>query len=107
MRPAPQRQATKTLQLDHCIKLANHLPAQGKVWMGGRAVEGTGLENRRGSDVSVGSNPTPSASAVCLGAGTHSTRLEYAKGDWAHTTIDPVHVCTRRVSRCLHVYCRN
>ena len=25
------------------------------------------------------------------------TRLEYAKGDWAHTTIDPVHVCTRRV----------
>ena len=29
--------------------------------MGGRAVEGTGLENRRGSDVTVGSNPTPSA----------------------------------------------
>jgi hypothetical protein len=30
-------------------------------WRGGRVVEGTGLENRRGGDVSVGSNPTPSA----------------------------------------------
>ncbi len=29
--------------------------------MGGRAVEGTGLENRRGGNSSVGSNPTPSA----------------------------------------------
>jgi hypothetical protein len=28
---------------------------------GGRAVEGTGLENRRGRKVTVGSNPTPSA----------------------------------------------
>jgi hypothetical protein len=30
-------------------------------WMGGRAVEGTGLENRRARKGSVGSNPTPSA----------------------------------------------
>ena len=29
--------------------------------MGGRAVEGTGLENRRGCKLLVGSNPTPSA----------------------------------------------
>ena len=30
-------------------------------WMGGRAVEGTGLENRQTGDRLVGSNPTPSA----------------------------------------------
>src|SRR6266542_3587652 len=30
--------------------------------MGGRAVEGTGLENRQGRKSLVGSNPTPSAS---------------------------------------------
>ena len=29
--------------------------------MGGRAVEGTGLENRQGRKSLVGSNPTPSA----------------------------------------------
>lgn len=29
--------------------------------MGGRAVEGTGLENRQGCKLFVGSNPTPSA----------------------------------------------
>ena len=29
--------------------------------MGGRAVEGTGLENRRARERLVGSNPTPSA----------------------------------------------
>ena len=29
--------------------------------MGGRAVEGTGLENRQGLALLVGSNPTPSA----------------------------------------------
>lgn len=34
-------------------------------WMGGRAVEGTGLENRRTGDRTVGSNPTPSAT-LCL-----------------------------------------
>ncbi len=30
--------------------------------MGVRAVEGTGLENRRAGNCTVGSNPTPSAS---------------------------------------------
>ena len=30
--------------------------------MGGRVVDGTGLENRHGGNVIVGSNPTPSAS---------------------------------------------
>ena len=32
-----------------------------RTWMGGRAVEGTGLENRQGFTLLVGSNPTPSA----------------------------------------------
>ena len=32
--------------------------------MGGRAVEGTGLENRQAGDRLVGSNPTPSASLI-------------------------------------------
>src|SRR6266545_3207645 len=36
--------------------------------MGGRAVEGTGLENRQGRKSLVGSNPTPSAS-LTLGDG--------------------------------------
>ena len=31
-------------------------------WMGGRVVEGTGLENRQAGNRLVGSNPTPSAS---------------------------------------------
>ena len=31
--------------------------------MGGRAVEGTGLENRQAGDRLVGSNPTPSATS--------------------------------------------
>ena len=30
-------------------------------WMGGRVVEGTGLENQQGCKLLVGSNPTPSA----------------------------------------------
>lgn len=32
--------------------------------MGGRVVDGTGLENRHGGNVIVGSNPTPSASLL-------------------------------------------
>jgi glycosyltransferase involved in cell wall biosynthesis len=36
--------------------------------MGGRAVEGTGLENRRGCKLLVGSNPTPSAIPSAPGA---------------------------------------
>ena len=31
------------------------------LWMGGRAVEGSSLENWRGGNLTVGSNPTPSA----------------------------------------------
>ena len=40
--------------------------------MGGRAVEGTGLENRQAGDRLVGSNPTPSAIFLhpCKGQGT-------------------------------------
>src|SRR5438105_1194597 len=38
--------------------------------MGGRAVEGTGLENRQGCKPLVGSNPTPSASKVWWAATT-------------------------------------
>src|SRR5262245_53336655 len=33
-------------------------------WMGGRAVEGSGLENRQGCKPLMGSNPTPSAKAM-------------------------------------------
>ena len=35
-------------------------------WMGGRVVEGSGLENRRACKRTVGSNPTPSASTSLL-----------------------------------------
>ena len=35
--------------------------------MGGRVVEGSGLENRRGCKLSVGSNPTPSATLRPVG----------------------------------------
>jgi hypothetical protein len=34
--------------------------------MGGRAVEGTGLENRQGRKLLVGSNPTPSARCATI-----------------------------------------
>ena len=36
-------------------------PTQFTLWRGGRVVEGSGLENRRGFTPSVGSNPTLSA----------------------------------------------
>jgi hypothetical protein len=42
---------------------------------GGRAVEGTGLENRRGRKVTVGSNPTPSANDQ-TGAVRHGTKCQ-------------------------------
>ena len=38
-------------------------------WMGARAVEGTGLENRQGFTLLVGSNPTPSAMLLNPAAG--------------------------------------
>ena len=38
-------------------------------WMGGRVVEGTGLENRQAGDRLVGSNPTPSATLRPAGFG--------------------------------------
>ena len=42
------------------------------IWMGGRAVEGTGLENRQGLALLVGSNPTPSATLEGTApSGTH------------------------------------
>jgi hypothetical protein len=40
-------------------------PLRNQAWRGGRAVEGTGLENRRGREITVGSNPTPSATGGC------------------------------------------
>ena len=49
--------------------------------MGGRAVEGTGLENRQGGNSFVGSNPTPSAiSKKCLVLGLGKTGK--AACDW-------------------------
>ena len=41
------------------IRFGNH--RRDSVWMGGRVVEGTGLENQQGCKLFVGSNPTPSA----------------------------------------------
>ena len=38
----------------------------GRKRMGGRVVEGTGLENRQGRKSFVGSNPTPSAKFMFL-----------------------------------------
>jgi hypothetical protein len=43
-------------------------------WMGGRAVEGTGLENRQGRKFLVGSNPTPSAILSLLAAPANEVR---------------------------------
>ena len=37
--------------------------------MGARVVEGTGLENRQGLTLLVGSNPTPSANFFFIGIG--------------------------------------
>ena len=41
--------------------------------MGGRVVEGTGLENRQARKGLVGSNPTPSA--ICLSAAAGITAI--------------------------------
>ena len=43
-------------------------------WKGGRAVDGTGLENRNTLTGIVGSNPTPSARWVCSG---HMVRIKF------------------------------
>ena len=40
--------------------------AESRLRMGGRVVEGSGLENRQGCKLLVGSNPTPSASLVAM-----------------------------------------
>ena len=71
---AGAKRAPPAAPLDLAPGLVQFLPRTGRrgckarpkrlismVRMGGRVVEGTGLENRRGGDVSVGSNPTPSA----------------------------------------------
>ena len=39
----------------------------GPAWMGGRVVEGSGLENRQAGNRLVGSNPTPSAKLMLPG----------------------------------------
>ena len=51
-------------------------------WMGGRAVEGTGLENRQAFARLVGSNPTPSATfSLRLRAADHASGLTQGKED--------------------------
>ena len=71
--------------------------------MGGRAVEGTGLENRQARERFVGSNPTPSATInrACrkkrsLGQASDfssaSRRGETQGGIWQDNPIPP---CTR------------
>ena len=74
---AGAKRAPPAAPLDLAPGLVQFLPRTGRrgckagpkrlismVRMGGRVVEGTGLENRRGGDVSVGSNPTPSATTA-------------------------------------------
>ena len=48
--------------------------------MGGRAVEGTGLENRQGRKSFVGSNPTPSASCPQADFNEHRVAAVHRKG---------------------------
>ena len=57
--------------------------------MGGRAVEGTGLENRQGGDSFVGSNPTPSATFFFLHlqinkSGINTALFVYTLISWLH-----------------------
>jgi hypothetical protein len=47
--------------------------------MGGRAVEGTGLENRQGRKLLVGSNPTPSAIPLFLTVSDRAALDQQAK----------------------------
>jgi hypothetical protein len=52
-------------------------------WMGGRAVEGTGLENRQGRKFLVGSNPTPSATFLPAAVRAHpEKRAEPLEEPW-------------------------
>ena len=44
--------------------VCTHDAISAAAWMGGRVVEGTGLENRQAGDRLVGSNPTPSATLL-------------------------------------------
>ena len=53
-----QKIKPQTLDADRIHRYLANIPR----WMGGRAVEGTGLENRQTGNRLVGSNPTPSAS---------------------------------------------
>lgn len=63
------------------IRAAHHSDLR----MGGRVVEGTGLENRQAGDRLVGSNPTPSAIAL-LG---QQSIFSYNNG--LETSARPIH----------------
>ena len=56
-------------------------PLSKRVWMGGRAVEGTGLENQQACKRLVGSNPTPSATKRPLNGAVFCYAEVYRLGD--------------------------
>ena len=56
-----------------------------KVWMGGRAVDCDGLENRCGGNSTGGSNPSPSASI--LGFAMNSTKIPQNRGIFHALTV--------------------
>jgi hypothetical protein len=49
------------LQFPICACQRSSEPVENQSWMGGRVVEGTGLENRQARKRLEGSNPSPSA----------------------------------------------
>ncbi len=54
------------IQATHRVTYRRHQASEPAERTGGRAVECTGLENRRGCKPSVGSNPTLSATLLCF-----------------------------------------
>ena len=58
--------------MDVRLRLLPRWPIAQLLRMGGRVVEGTGLENRQGFAPFVGSNPTPSATLVRGAIGRHA-----------------------------------
>src|SRR5690242_13523264 len=60
--------------------------------MGGRVVEGTGLENRQGRESLVGSNPTPSASCPQISTVQRGPARAFSPSILPHF---PLHLTTR------------
>jgi hypothetical protein len=61
-----QKDAARRHDADYKAARAAEIQEFNRKRMGGRAVEGTGLENRQARKGLVGSNPTPSAKSAKL-----------------------------------------